>query len=650
MSDPNRPDSPIPSPDSPTSPDRRAILEGAAGTLLAFLAGCKTPKAVSMGLGGIEPAIGFEPVPISAADAVVLPAGYRYHVVNAWGDPVVAGAPAFSPDVHQSAAVQALQAGMHHDGMAFFPLPRGSAASDHGLLAINFEYTDDNLLSPGGTTPLTAEKVQKSKNAHGLGIIEVRNDSGTWRSVANSRYGRRVTADTPITLVGPAAGHGSLRTAADPEGRRVRGTFNNCAQGRTPWGTYLACEENFAPYFVDDSDNKTRLSERYGIPTSKESWGYRWHEFDERFDAGRHPNEPNRFGWVVEIDPHAPDSQPVKRTALGRLAHEGATVTLAPDNRVVVYMGDDDFRSKFEHIYKFVSARPFRPDDPGANRDLLDEGTLYAARFDADGRGTWLPLVQGQAPLTESNGFASQADVLIGARLAADAVGATYMDRPEWIAIHPRTREVFCSLTNNSARGKGKPALATAPLGPDAVNRRAPNTMGHIVRWREARDDAAATTFTWQIFLEAGDPAHEDIQKRGNVAAGVAFAQPDGLCFDPRGLLWISTDSSAQNMASPDWKRIGNNQILAADPNTGEVRRFLTGPVSAELTGLLFTPDGRTMFVNVQHPGESPASFPARNDPNNPKAWSSWPDGAAGSRPRSATIAIRRDDGGVIGT
>jgi uncharacterized protein len=640
--------------------DRRGLLRGSAGaSLLALVHGCRTSGAPSPAGAGVRPGaplLGFQQVPVSRADAVVVPPGYEYRVLFAWGDPVVAGAPAFRADASQTAAEQAQQAGMHHDGMAFFPLPAGAnaPAPAQGLLAVNFEYTDDALLNTAGMEPWTAEKVKKSQAAHGVGVLEIRFDDrdARWRPVPDSRYGRRITADTPIAISGPAAGHPLLRTAADPRGLLVRGTFNNCAGGQTPWGTYLACEENVAPYFVNDSGQTSKLAERYGVPTSKDSWGFRWHEFDERFDAARHPNEPHRHGWVVEIDPFDPGSPPVKRTALGRLAHEGATVTRAADGRVVVYMGDDDFRSKFEHIYKFVSDRAPAPGGGAANRTLLDHGTLYAARFDADGGGTWLPLRPGaDAPaLVADNGFATLADILIGARLAADAAGATYMDRPEWVAVHPQTGEVYCSLTNNSARGKGKPALASAPLGPDAANPRAPNPMGHIVRWREDGGDAGATRFRWDLFLQAGDPALPDADKRGNVKGGVVFAQPDGLYFDGRGVLWIQTDASTQNMASKDWAGIGNNQMLAADPTTGEVRRFLTAPVGAEVTGVVMLPDQRTLLVNIQHPGEAPLAHPGRNDPKRPQAHSAWPDGASGGRPRSATIAIRRRDGGIVGT
>jgi uncharacterized protein len=593
--------------------------------------------------------LSFESIPISRTDEVRVPPGYSWEVVSAWGDPVVAGAPEFKQDASQTAAAQALQAGMGHDGMVFFPLPFGSKSSDHGLLAINYEYLDDHLLFPDGQENWSAEKVQKSKNAHGIGVLEIKLEGGKWLVAKDSKYGRRITADTPFEVSGPAAGHASMQTAFDPIGRIVAGTWNNCAHGVTPWNTYLSCEENVTPYFLNSAREVSRLHDRYGV--GGKTWGFRWEEFDERFNAQAHPNEPNRHGWVIELDPFDPSSIPVKRTALGRMAHEGATLSITRDGRVAYYMGDDDFRSKFEHIYKFVSKKAFVPDGKySSNRDILDEGTLFAARFNADGTGEWLELQFGNSGLTPADGFHSQAEVLIDARTAADKVGATYMDRPEWIAVHPTTREAYCSLSNNSARGQSAPIGQTNPLGPDPANPRAPNPMGHIIRWREADGDSASIRFVWDIFLLCGDPEHADSAKKGGRHCGLAFAQPDGLSFDQRGVLWIQTDSSAKNMAHADWKSIGNNQMLAADPATGEIRRFLTGPVGSEITGITWTPDGCTMFVNIQHPGEPPHEHPARSDPSNPKAISSWPDGSDGGRPRSATIAIRRKDGGVVGT
>jgi len=531
---------------------------------------------------------------------------------------------------------------MHHDGMHFFPFPKhgaghsGQYSSDHGLLCVNHEYTDDGLLHPDGMMTWTAEKVSKSKAAHGVSVIEVRMRDGKWSVVRPSAFGRRITGDTPIRLGGPVAGTDFVKTAADPEGLTVLGTLNNCAHGYTPWGTYLTCEENWNGYFVNQSGDIPAGQRRYGI--SANGFGYRWHEHDARFDAAQHPNEPNRFGWVVEVDPFQPRSQPVKRTALGRIKHEGAWVTLARDNRVVVYMGDDE---RFEYIYKFVSRDAFDARAPSAarNRDLLDHGTLYVAKFKADGSGEWIALEYGRNGLTAENGFGSQAEVLVKTRQAADRAGATKMDRPEWIAVHPVTGEVYCTLTNNSRRGaSGQPAT-------DAANPRPNNVFGHIIRWRETGADNAANTFEWDVFMLCGDPANPDPAKRGNIVGDI-FGSPDGLWFDPHGRLWIQTDISTSVLNRGDYANIGNNQMLAADPRTGEVRRFLTGPRGCEVTGVIATPDGASLFVNIQHPGE-PAS--ERSDPANPKAVSAWPDGEAGARPRAATIVIRRDDGGVIG-
>jgi secreted PhoX family phosphatase len=627
---------------------RRSVLKGSLGAAtLSLFGGCESVRQALDADSG--PLLGFTSIPVSRADTVVVPEGYTWQVVNAWGDPIMSGAPDFKPDASQTAAEQAMQSGMFHDGMHYFPLPKGSNSSTHGLIAINYEYTDDNLLTTDGMKDWSGEKVQKSKNAHGLGVYEVRFDGKTWKTVKDSQYGRRITADTPLTIKGPAAGHQWMQTAADPEGKTVNGTFQNCANGYTPWGTYLSCEENFTAYFVNDSGKIPRMQDRYGIPKTKDSWGFRWQEFDERFDAVKHPNECNRFGWIVEFDPFDPKSVPVKHSAMGRMAHEGAMLSLAPDGRVVYYMGDDDYRSKFEHLYKFVSAKPHvKGGGYAANSAILDEGTLYAAKFSADGKGEWIELTHGKNNLTAENGFNSQAEVVIDARTAGDVAGATYMDRPEWIAVNPKTKEVYVTLSNNTSRGKGNPLHQKEPLGAEPANPRAPNLMGHIVRWREAKGDPTSTQFEWDVFLLAGDPGHSDPLKRGNTQ--LAFGQPDGLYCDRRGVLWIQTDSSAQNMATKDWENIGNNQMLAADPKTGELRRFLTGPVGCEITATQFTPDMRTMFINIQHPGEAPLPHPGRNDPAKPKAISSWPDGEKGGRPRSATIAIRRIDGGVVGS
>jgi secreted PhoX family phosphatase len=604
---------------------RRQFLKAGAGaaalaTLPAFAA------------QGTRPRLGFTPISVSHEDVLRVAPGYEARVLYRWGDPVgaAAGMPEFRLDASNSAADQALQAGMHHDGMHYFPLPLGSSNSVHGVLALNHEYLDQALLFPDGVKAWSAEKVAKSQHAVGVSVIEVLFQEGQWRLVKPSRYARRLTARTPCGVSGPAAGHALLRTAQDPQARSITGTYAGCAHGWTPWGTYLSCEENWHFQFAKRSAS-TPAQRRYGILSR--DWSYGWAAFDERFDPERHPNEPNRFGWVVELDPYDPDSTPVKRTALGRFMHEGAACSIGNDRRLAFYMGDDD---AFEYVYKFVTAKAYDPVTREANRNLLDDGTLYVARFNADGSGDWLALVHGHGPLTEANGFRDQADVLVHARLAADALGATRMDRPEWIIPHPKSRDIFCSLTNNVARGR------EGNEGANPANRRTSNVFGHILRWREAGDDVAAIRLQWDVFVEAGDPANTDPAKRGDIQGDI-FGSPDGLWIDSMGALWVQTDApSRPNM---DYANMGNNQLLAVDPAARIFKRFLTGPRGCEITGFHTTPDNRTAFVNVQHPGEG-----GRTDPQNPRAISNWPDYAPNGRPRSSTVVIRRKDGGIIGS
>ena len=620
-------------------PFRRRLLSLAAlSTTSVALAAAGLPLpslAVSAGraAGALQDFMG---IPASTADLVLVPEGYAVSLLYAWGDPISDG-PRARPDAGDDAAAQMQQAGMHHDGLHFFPfIEHGKPSSTHGLLCINHEYADDGLLHAGGMANWSAEKVAKSKAAHGVSVIEVRRDKNGWQVIRPSSLARRISADTPCRISGPARSHPALVTAADSRGEVVLGTINNCAMGFTPWGTYLTCEENFNGYFKGPAQ-PIADQKRYGV--SEKTAGYRWHEHDERFDATRHPNEANRFGWVVEIDPWNPGQAPVKRTALGRFKHEGATVTLTPDGRAVVYMGDDE---RFEYIYKFVTRDRYRPGSPN-NVGLLDDGTLYVARFAEDGTGRWLPLRHGenypQGGLTAANGFTSQGDVVIRCRQAADLAGATKMDRPEWIAVHPKSGEVYVTLTNNSKRG------ATGPAGPDAANPRPENHFGHIVRWREKGGNAAATTFEWDIFALAGDPQNSTPDKQGNIR-GDAYGCPDGLWFDPAGRLWIQTDISTSVLNQGDFANLGNNQMLVADIRDGTTRRFLTGPKGCELTGITTTPDGKTLFVNIQHPGETASE---RSDPANPTAVSAWPANqfaqAVGGRPRSATIVITRPDG-----
>ena len=620
-------------------PSRRTVLRGGLGALASgFLAplsaiggaAALTACATSGGSAGAS-LLGFKSVAISLADTIVVPEGYSAQVIAPWGDPVGLSGEnhAFKDDASNTAAHQETQIGMHHDGMHYF----AQDGSKSGLLVINHEYTDEGLLFSDGMATWTPEKVRKAQAAHGVSVLEIEDKGGKWAVVKPSPWARRITANTPCELSGPVAGHALVKTAADTAGRRVLGTLNNCASGITPWGTYLTAEENFINYF-SGGDALNAHEKRWGLKKGG-GGGYRWHEHDARFDAVKNPNEPNRFGWIVEIDPANPSSTPKKRTAMGRASHEGATVAMTKDGRAVVYMGED---ARFEYIYKFVSRDTVKPGGATANSSLLDHGTLMVAKFDADGKGQWIALTHGQGPLTAANGFADQGEVLIKSRQASDLLGATKMDRPEWIEVD-KQGWVYATLTNNSNRGMDKQPVV------DAANSRANNTMGNIIRWKED-GDFHGTTFVWNQFVLAGDPSLERPEAKGNVK-GDMFSCPDGLWTDARGVLWIQTDMSTSAMGKGDLKNMGNNMMLAADPRTGEIRRFLTGPAGCEITGATGTPDGKTMFINVQHPGESPTE---RSDPKAPGAISNWPDKKPGGRPRSATVVIRKNDGGVIGT
>ncbi len=643
---------------------RRGFLKSGLGlSAAAFLASPITANAMAdrlpFGLpssGAVKGGIGFTAVPASTGDTIVVPPGYRAQVFARWGDPLYADSPAWKPDGTNTGAEQARQIGDNHDGMRFFPLNGNS--SREGLLVINHEYTNyEYLFGAEFMEPWTAAKVLKAQSAHGISVLHVRQHRNKWEVVVGSRYNRRLTGNSEMRLSGPAAGHALLRTAADPSGTRVKGTLNNCANGYTPWGTYLTCEENFHMYFGTTSgvDGRDEQMKRYGVPAGRTA--YRWEEFDDRFDYAKEPNESNRFGWVVEIDPYDPTSTPIKHTALGRIKHENVAYALGSKRRVVMYTGDDQAN---DYIYKFVSDGALRPGRSASNRKLLDSGKLYVARFDDGatsgdfaGTGEWILLDKHANPiLAADDRFADQAEVLIKTRLAADAVGATKMDRPEWIAVHPHTNEVYITLTNNSSRTEDNL---------NDANPRAQNRFGHIVRWREAGNDAAATRFEWDIFMLAGNPNvyPEDDLRAGsdNITADNTFNSPDGIGFDAGGRLWIQTDGNFSN--SGDYAGQGNNQMLCADTVTGEIRRFLVGPSGCEITGLSFTPDSRTMFINIQHPGEvgrhpNAPALPEGVDGDeyiaaNPLAFSQWPD-AEGGRPRSATVVITKEDGGVIGT
>jgi len=637
---------------------RRGWLIGSTAAAITGFIGAGAGSAAAQGSG---PAISFRAVPISANDTVVVPEGYSVQVILPQGTPLDGGEGRNLLDM--TGAEQGAAIGAHHDGMHFFPIegrePEQGSSTD-GLLALNHEYIEPRFMHRSaqgramdagrmalvnGTRP--DDEVLKEINAHGVSIVRLaRGADGRWAVVADPRN-RRITAGTPAEIAGPARGHALLRTRYSPDGTRTRGTINNCAHGVTPWNTYLTCEENWAGYFrnQDQRDGRPALPRehaRYGVPTGQGR--YNWDQAaggaDEyiRFNASsRGPdatqdyrNEVNAFGWVVEIDPFNPNSMPVKRTALGRFAHEGVVFGPAREGRpVVAYSGDD---STFEYIYKFVSARPFNR--ATANGSLLDEGILYVAKFNNDGTGEWLPLVHGRGPLTAANGFADQGEVLVNTRLAADAVGATKMDRPEWGAVDPRDGQVYFTLTNNSQR---------TPEQVDAANPRPRNQFGQIVRWREAGDDHAATRFTWDLFVIAGPQGNSRTLAGASLTPENMLACPDGLWFDADGRLWIQTDIGESEQLRGALEPFGNNAMLVANPITGEIRRFLTGPMGQEVTGVITTPDRRTMFVNLQHPGATTpnADFAAG------RFNSRFPDGGV---PRSATLVITKNDGGIVGS
>ncbi len=719
-----------------SSPSIREVMGNVEASRRQFLrSSIQTAALASMGgltLGGLVetvhaapvpaslgfPGMGFDSVPAntralnvslggsasSVVDRVTVPAGYTANLFVAWGDPIVAGGKPFRGDAAETAADQLKQFGMHNDGMHFFPFPgtSGTAASDRGILCVNNEYThEDILFTDGQANGYNIAKTRKSQAAHGVSVLEARRVNGKWTVMKSSVYGRRITANTPCRVSGPAAGHalmkanaytitdtGSVATGAQLDGYTAYGTINNCANGVTPWGTYLTCEENWNGNFGSTaalpgtSTEAGKLYNRYGVTAT--GFGYLWHTTDPRFNLAANPLETNLFGWIVEIDPFDPRALPVKRTALGRFKHESAQYVVDAQNNVAFYMGDDE---RNEYIYKFVCANKFNPTNRAANRQLLDSGTLYVARFDSSLNGQWIALepgtigLNGQA-LRDHPNFAGandaevQAKILIKTRMAADAVGATMMDRPEWTGARPRINgydeiEVYCTLTNNNRRGSSTTATSNAIDGSttagsarpavDAANPAADNVYGHIIRWREAGKSVLSTTFAWDLFVQAGDTATTKTAKTTNTYQGTIvdnpngsadYGAPDGLWFDPFGRLWVQTDQVGDG--SGDFVNIGGNMMVCVDPNTGMTRRFMTAPNKCEVTGVAMTPDGKTMFVGIQHPGEDSGYA-------NPTQFSNWPqnqftveaDGVTplpAGRPRSSLVVITKDDGGVIGS
>ncbi len=623
---------------------RRRVLQGALATTAISAVVASFPFAESRAAMGSG--LTFPEVEHGVDETHHVASGYEADVLIRWGDPVLPNAPAFDPN-NQTAAAQEMQFGYNNDYVGYLPLPLGSDNPSRGLLCINHEYTNEEVMFPGierqdkdlQFADMTRALTDVEMAAHGGSVIEVeRGGNGKWSVIADSPYARRISGlSTPIRISGPAAGHPRLRTSSDPGGTKVIGTLNNCAGGMTPWGTYLMAEENFHGYFTGDiaGHPEERNYARYGVPAN---W-YGWGKFHDRFDITKEPNEANRFGWIVEVDPLDPTSTPIKRTALGRFKHEGAETIVNGDGRVVLYSGDDQ---RFDYLYKFVSEGRFDPSNPVANRDLLDRGTLYVARFDADGSLAWLPLVFGTGPLTPTNGFSSQADVVIETRRAADLLGATPMDRPEDVQPNPKTNKVYMALTNNSKRKVEQV---------DPANPRGPNLFGHVVEMSPPGGDHAATSFGWEIIVQCGnpnDPAHAAVWNSATSANGW-FAAPDNAAVDHRGNLWITTDQGT------NWSRSGTADGVWLLETEGELRgtgrMFFRVPLGAEMCGPVFTPDDETLFVAVQHPAtDGVADYQGRGrgstfaDPA-----TRWPDFNDGMPPRPSVVAITKSGGGALG-
>lgn len=631
---------------------RRTALRAAAVVTVAAAAGGVTAGAARPAAAAPRPSaphgraargLRFSPVAPNTADQVTVPEGYRQNVVIRWGEPILRGAPAFDSE-RQTAAAQAGQFGYNNDFLALLPLP---GERHRQLLVANHEYTDEVLMFRGyDPENPTRQQVEVAWAAHGLSAVVVEEDrrSGKLTAVPRHPLNRRVTATTRFRLTGPAAGSDLLKTSADPTGRTVLGTLNNCSGGTTPWGTTLHGEENFNQYFAHGS---RATDKRYGIGTGATE--RKWERFDRRFDLAQEPNEVHRFGYVVEFDPYDPASTPRKHTALGRFKHEAATVRLTEDGRPVVYSGDDE---RFDYFYKFVGAKRMRHGTSRAVREhnlsLLDEGTLYVARLtgdspaadidgsgalpadgEFDGSGQWIPLATATADgaVSHVEGMSAE-EVFVFTRLAGDKVGATKMDRPEDIQPSPHTGKVYVVLTNNTNRGKA--GLAPA----DEANPRNANKHGHILELTEHRNRADATTFGWSLFLVAGDPADPATYFAGFPKDRVSpISCPDNVAFDPHGNLWISTDGN--QLGSHD----GLFGVATRGERRGELKQFLTVPTGAETCGPLV--QDRRVLVAVQHPGEVDGASVE-------KPASTWPDGP-GKIVRPAVVAVWRADGEDIG-
>ena len=581
--------------------NRRKVLQGGLGLAATFM-GAGLVKGQSSIVRPRRPGLtDFRPV--TRADAQgpwpTISEDYQFQILIPWGEPLTPDGPRFryppTPDAQEQ------QVGIGHDGMEFFPeRDNPDLANRRGLLALNHEFgTNSHVFRQ--PQPSSLRDVRRSQHAHGVSIVGIERVNGVWKTY-QACNARRIHVNTPMTFSGPAADHNLLKT---PNNNPILGTVNNCGSGVTPWGTYLTCEENFNGYFGATHDpqqwNASNAQSRYGF--SENGFGYGWHLFDGRFDLSNsgYRNEENRFGWVVEIDPYDDRKTPVKRTALGRFKHESVAVTVGKDRRIVAYMGDDQ---QFDYIYKFVSDEDYvklRYE----GKSPFDHGKLYVAKFNDDFTGDWIELSLDDSRIARR--FTSPGSILIYARLAADAVDATPMDRPEWTTV-ANNGLVYCALTNNSSR-------ETA----DAANPQAPNSDGHIIQWLDT-DMHVGTKFSWDIFKLSSDTHGSE----------ESYSDPDALYCDPDGRLFIATDGGQQEGM--------NNQLLVADTVTRDIKRLFSGVSSDEVTGITMTPDRRTLFVNIQHPG------------NGDIAQTDFPRMGQYPVPRDATIVITRKNGGIVGT
>ncbi|WP_299596434.1 PhoX family phosphatase [uncultured Microbulbifer sp.] len=639
---------------APASPQRRTLFKaiGAATAATAgatLLPGCSAEK---------KPAesdnLGFAEIPHRLDFNHHIPEGYSADRVMSWGDPLDAFADKFVPE-KLDASEQSRRFGYNNDFIAFMPLDPDAAPgegdrhslsrnSERGLLCVNHEYTQPHLMFSGYTEDnsirgTSDDHIAVEQQACGHTVVEVEKTTTGWQPVLGSPYNRRISLTTAMDIVGAAAGDKRLQTNEDPSGTRVFGTVGNCAGGKTPWGTVLIAEEGFGGAFQGDPDNvadevEARNHHAFGIAEDNRNWG----DYDRRFDITVEPNEPNRFGWMVEYDPYDPESTPRKLTGFGRFEHEGFTVVSKPGEPIVAYGGDDEAH---QFVYRFVSRGIYRPGENAHNRTLLTEGTLYAGQFNEHGSGTWLPLLFGQGPLTGENGFRNQADVLIDCRRAARLMGATPMDRPEDVETNPANDCTYVMLTKNRKRLAGEE---------NPANPRARNTAGHVLEivppGRSGNRNHASNTFRWNTFLLGGNPNAEDPAERGaygqqqpgNISAHGWFANPDNVAFDGLGNMWVATDGC---------ESFGFHDGLWAMATEGELRaapkHFFGCPEGGEICGPEFTPDGKTLFVAVQHPADA-------DDSTFDNPLHRWPDNDPTLPPRPTVLAIRKDEDGIVGS